>query len=72
MKIMYCRYDLNESLFYCSTKTKYGSLEPNLCDFIGNYNGLFEYFKLHFNDYEFSLPFMVANEFERKLGGYDQ
>lgn len=67
VKIMYCRYDPNEKLFFCSTKTKYGSLEPNLCDFIGDYNGLFEFIKLHDHDYEYSLPFLVAKTFEKRL-----
>lgn len=67
VKTMYCNYDPIDNLYFCSTKTKFGSLEPNLCEFIGNYNGLFEFIKLHQHDYDYSLPFMVANDFEKRL-----
>lgn len=66
-KKMYCRYEPNENLYFCSTKTKYGSLEPNLCEFIGNYNGLFEFIQLHEHEFEYSLPFLVADSFRKIL-----
>ena len=67
VKELYCNYDPNDSLYYCSTKTKYGSQFPELCEFIGNHNGLFEYIENHQDKYEYVLPFLVAHEFEKRL-----
>ena len=66
-KIMYCRYDPNDGLYYCSTKTKYGSLEPKLCEMILSHEDLYTYIKNNQNKYEYSLPFLVADSFRKRL-----
>lgn len=70
MKTLYCDFNPNDNLYYCSFK-KYGSLHPNECLFIKNSVDLFKYIKSNFNQYTYSLPCLVAKEFSRRLGGVD-
>ena len=56
----------NDNKYYCSLK-KYGSLYPEKCLFILDNETLFKYIKEHYGEYEYVLPFMVANSFRRRL-----
>lgn len=67
MKTMHCDYYPSDNKYYCSTKTKYGLLYPDKCEFILNHDELFNYIKNNQNKYNYELPFMVANDFERRL-----
>lgn len=67
MKKMYCNYNPNDNKYYCSTETQYGLLYPGKCKKILYHNDLFNYIKDNQNKYNYVLPFMVANDFKRKL-----
>ena len=67
MKKMHCDYNPNDNKYYCSTKTEYGMIYPDKCEFILDHNELFSYIKANKDKYCYCLPFMVAEDFERKL-----
>lgn len=64
---MYCDYHPGKGKYYCSTKTKYGIVYPDKCELILNHEELFQYIKSNQNKYCYSLPILVAHDFERKL-----
>lgn len=64
---MYCDYNPNDCKYYCSTRTKYGLVYPERCELILNHEELFNYIKDNQNKYDYVLPFMVANDFEKRL-----
>lgn len=72
MKIMYCSYNPNDRKYYCSTKTQYGTIEPDLCELILGYEDLFIFIKNNQDKYEYSLPFLVAKEFKKRLKEIDK
>lgn len=66
MRILYCDYNPNDNLYYCSLK-KYSSLYPDQCIFILDHDKLFNYIKTHQEEYCYSLPILVKQEFEYRL-----
>lgn len=68
MKTMHCDYNPNDSKYYCSTKTHFGIVHPDKCELILSHEELFNYIKLNRNKYVYTLPIMVANDFEKRLG----
>lgn len=64
---LHCQYDINTSLYYCSTKTTHGHLNPNLCEFIVDFDGIRNLIIMFHDQYIFELPFMVANHFREEL-----
>ena len=68
-KIMYCGYNPNDRKYYCSTKTKYGIVETDLCEMILSHEDLFNYIKNNQDKYTYSLPFLVADSFRKRLEG---
>ena len=66
MKKLYCNYNPNDKKYYCSFN-QYGMLYPKKCILILDHSDLFEYIKENYNKYDYVLPFLVANDFERRL-----
>ncbi len=67
MKTLHCDYDPNDSKYYCSTKTKYGMLYPDKCEFVLSHDELFNYIKNNQEKYTYALPFLVASDFKKRL-----
>lgn len=67
MKKMYCDYNPNDNKYYCSSKTQYGIVYPDKCEKILDHESLFNYIKENQNKYCYVLPFMVADDFEKRL-----
>lgn len=66
-KPMHCSPDINMHKWYCSTKTKYPTLHPEQCEFIGSYELMYNYIKVHINEYDYQLPFLIAKEIRLRL-----
>lgn len=67
MKTLYCDYNPNDHKYYCSLESKYGILYPEKCIFILDHEELFNYIKDNYDKYDYSLPCLVAKDFENRL-----
>ena len=66
-KNMYCSPDPWTNKWYCSTKTKYGLVNPEKCELIVTYEELYNFIKHNIERYEFHLPFLVVKAVTRRL-----
>ena len=67
MKTLHCDYDPDTRNYFCSTKTRYGSLYPDKCELILKHDELFNYIKNNQNKYIYALPCLIASDFRKKL-----